>query len=63
MKFCINETLHTKINAFRVAAFVVAFPNMVVKPNISTSGDWNAINIAMLSSRYQQHSNQIDENV
>lgn len=47
---------HTKINAFRVASFVVTFPNMVVKPNISTSGVWNAINIAMLSSRYQENS-------
>lgn len=40
----------TKSKALRVASFVLAFPNIVVKPTISISGYWSAIKMAMLSS-------------
>lgn len=40
----------TKSKALRVASFVLAFPNIVVKPTTSISGYWSAIKMAMLSS-------------
>lgn len=44
------KQIHTKSKALRVASSVVTLPNIVVNPKISTSGAWNAMKIAMLSS-------------
>ena len=44
--------LHTRRKAFWVAISVEVLPNIVVKPNISNSGDWNAMKIAMASSSH-----------
>lgn len=43
-------TQHTRSKALRVASSVVTLPNIAVNPKISNSGDWNAINMAILSS-------------